>query len=58
MEMITESDAQELLESPDLLAIGVRADDVRRTLHGARTTFVRDARGCAAGIGSAEDMRR
>ena len=39
--MITESDAQELLESPDLLAIGVRADDVRRTLHGARTTFVR-----------------
>lgn len=39
--MITESDAREMLESPDLLAIGVRADDVRRTLHGARTTFVR-----------------
>lgn len=39
--MITESDAREMLESPDLLAIGVRADDVRRSLHGARTTFVR-----------------
>jgi hypothetical protein len=41
MEMITESDAQEMLESPDLLAIGVRADEIRRSLHGARTTFVR-----------------
>jgi hypothetical protein len=41
MEMITESDAQEMLASPDLLAIGVRADEVRRRLHGARTTFVR-----------------
>jgi aminodeoxyfutalosine synthase len=41
MEMISESDVQEMLESPDLLAIGARADDVRRTLHGARTTFVR-----------------
>jgi hypothetical protein len=41
MEMITESDAREMLESPDLLAIGVRADGVRRRLHGARTTFVR-----------------
>ena len=39
--MITESDAQEMLESPDLLAIGVRADEIRRRLHGARTTFVR-----------------
>jgi hypothetical protein len=39
--MITESDAQEMLESPDLLAIGVRADEIRRRLHGARTTFLR-----------------
>ncbi len=39
--MITESDAQEMLESPDLLAIGVRADDVRRMRHGLGTTFVR-----------------
>lgn len=39
--MITESDAEEMLASPDLLAIGMRADDARRALHGARTTFVR-----------------
>jgi aminodeoxyfutalosine synthase len=41
MEMISEADVQELVESRDLIAIGVRADDVRRRLHGARTTFVR-----------------
>jgi aminodeoxyfutalosine synthase len=41
MEMISEADVQELLESRDLIAIGVRADEVRRRLHGARTTFVR-----------------
>ena len=39
--MISEADVQELLESRDLIAVGVRADDVRRRLHGARTTFVR-----------------
>jgi len=39
--MITESDVQEMLDSRDLIAIGVRADDVRRGLHGVRTTFVR-----------------
>lgn len=39
--MISDSDAQEILESRDLIAIGVRADDIRRTLHGTRTTFVR-----------------
>jgi len=38
---IDESEAHRILESPDLIAIGVRADDVRRQLHGARTTFVR-----------------
>jgi len=39
--MISELEAQEILESPDLIAIGVRGDEVRRRLHGARTTFVR-----------------
>jgi aminodeoxyfutalosine synthase len=41
MEMISDSEAQEMLDSRDLIAIGVRADDLRRRLHGARTTFVR-----------------
>ena len=39
--MITDSEAQELLDTRDLIAIGVRADEVRRRLHGPRTTFVR-----------------
>jgi aminodeoxyfutalosine synthase len=39
--MISQSDVQEMLESRDLIAIGVRADDVRRRLHGLKTTFVR-----------------
>jgi len=39
--MISEAEAQELLDSKDLIAIGIRADDVRRKLHGSRTTFVR-----------------
>ena len=34
-------EARDLLGSPDLIALGVRADEVRRALHGARTTFVR-----------------
>lgn len=38
---IDAAEAQQLLASPDLIAIGVRADDVRREMHGARTTFVR-----------------
>jgi uncharacterized protein with GYD domain len=41
MEMITDSEAQELLGTRDLIAIGMRADEVRRRLHGPRTTFVR-----------------
>ena len=32
---------QQLLETPDLIAVGVAGDDVRRRMHGARTTFVR-----------------
>lgn len=39
--MISDSEAQEMLDSSDLIAIGVRGDDLRRRLHGARTTFVR-----------------
>ncbi len=39
--MISEVEARELLESPDLISIGVRGDEVRRRLHGAKTTFVR-----------------
>ena len=39
--MITDGEAQELLETRDLIAIGMRADEVRRRLHGPRTTFVR-----------------
>src|SRR4026209_310940 len=39
--MISEADLQELAESKNLLTIGVRADEVRRRLHGTRTTFVR-----------------
>jgi aminodeoxyfutalosine synthase len=41
MEMISDVEAQEILEGRDLIAIGVRGDEVRRRLHGARTTFVR-----------------
>jgi aminodeoxyfutalosine synthase len=39
--MISEAEAQDLFESKDLINIGMRADEVRRTLHGSRTTFVR-----------------
>lgn len=38
---VTEADAQTLIESHDLIAIGSMADEVRRRLHGPRTTFVR-----------------
>ena len=30
-----------LLSTRDLIAVGVQGDDVRRRMHGARTTFVR-----------------
>jgi CofH/MqnC C-terminal region len=30
-----------LLSTPDLIAVGAQGDDVRRRMHGARTTFVR-----------------
>lgn len=38
---MTDADAQVILDSRDLIAIGSMADDVRRRLHGARTTFLR-----------------
>jgi aminodeoxyfutalosine synthase len=33
--------AQQILETSDLIAVGVAGDDVRRRMHGVRTTFVR-----------------
>lgn len=33
--------AQQILDTPDLIAVGVAGDEVRRQLHGARTTFNR-----------------
>jgi aminodeoxyfutalosine synthase len=39
--MISEAEAQELAESKNLITVGVKADEVRRRLHGARTTFLR-----------------
>lgn len=38
---VTEDDAPLLLESHDLIAIGMMGDEVRRRLHDRRTTFVR-----------------
>jgi aminodeoxyfutalosine synthase len=35
------AEARRIFESPDLIGIGVRADEVRRQMHGSRTTFVR-----------------
>lgn len=37
----TEDDARLMLETPDLIAVGVIADDVRRRLHDNRVTFLR-----------------
>ncbi len=39
--MISEVEAQAILDGRDLIAIGVRGDEVRRRLHGTKTTFVR-----------------
>lgn len=38
---VTATDARILMESRDLIAVGMMADEVRRRLHGIRTTFVR-----------------
>lgn len=39
--MISEREAQDILDTRDLITIGAKADEVRRRLHGSRTTFVR-----------------
>jgi len=41
--MATDLDLSGLAASPDIISLGMRADDVRRRLHGAATTFVRVA---------------
>lgn len=38
---ITDTDARAILASHDLIAVGMMGDDVRRRMHGTRTTFVR-----------------
>ncbi len=38
---MTPSNPETLLSTRDLIAVGVQGDDVRRRMHGARTTFVR-----------------
>nr|MBA2604389.1 hypothetical protein [Acidobacteriota bacterium] len=35
------ADAPAIVGAPDLIAVGALADEVRRQLHGVRTTFVR-----------------
>jgi hypothetical protein len=37
----TRLDARAMLSTPDLLEVGVQGDEVRRSMHGARTTYVR-----------------
>jgi len=39
--MMTAAEAQEVLDTPNLIAIGVRADEARKARHGDRVTFVR-----------------
>ena len=39
--MTVANDPRTILSSPDLIAAGVQGDEVRRAMHGARTTFVR-----------------
>lgn len=41
---VSADDLERLAASRDIIAIGVLADDIRRRLHGSRTTFVRVAR--------------
>lgn len=40
-EPVSAAEAQVLLDTPDLIAVASLGDDVRRRLHGTRTTFVR-----------------
>ncbi len=41
---VTDADLSALAASHDIISLGMRADEVRRRLHGSRTTFVRVAR--------------
>jgi hypothetical protein len=41
MDTNTTAAAVTLLSTPDLITVGAQGDDVRRRMHGARTTFVR-----------------
>src|SRR5262245_52943621 len=41
---VTDAELSELAASYDIIRLGMLADDARRRLHGARTTFVRVAR--------------
>ncbi|MDR1989899.1 MAG: hypothetical protein LBQ09_06670 [Acidobacteriaceae bacterium] len=43
MTPVSETELASLSESRDIISLGMAADDVRRALHGARTTFVRVA---------------
>ncbi len=38
---LTDADARAILTTSDLIAVGMLADEVRRRMHGRRTTFVR-----------------
>jgi aminodeoxyfutalosine synthase len=38
---LSEADARAILDTHDLIAVGAMADDVRRRMHGSRTTFQR-----------------
>jgi hypothetical protein len=40
---VTVEDAERFWQAPDILALGIRADEVRRQRHGDRVTFVRVA---------------
>jgi len=40
-ERLTDADAEALLATPDLVTLGMLADEARRRRHGRRTTFVR-----------------
>src|SRR4051812_27016370 len=40
---VSENELTTLAQTHDIIALGIRADEVRRQLHGGRTTFVRVA---------------
>src|SRR5579872_3024015 len=41
--VVSDAEIASLAATPDIIRIGMAADDVRRSKHGARTTFVRVA---------------